>query len=216
MARDGLTLFYSGSAGADYGLVTASRADTTSAFGAASIVPGLNIGAGSRPSWLSDDGLRLYFHVLDGSEWDLYVTERSSTSSMFGAPSDAPFSLINSSSSELEATFTADELQMFFASDRTGSLGDTDIWWSSRPTLSDPFGTPINITAVNTIEEEGHPLFFGGSLYFSSRRDNPGSDYNGQDIFRAAVVPEPSALAVWSFLGIVGIGYGWQRKRRSR
>jgi hypothetical protein len=30
------------------------------------------------------------------------------------------------------------------------------------------------------------------------------------------VVPEPASVAVWSLLGIIGIGYGWRRKRQKR
>lgn len=31
-----------------------------------------------------------------------------------------------------------------------------------------------------------------------------------------AAAPEPASVAVWSLLGIVSIGYGWQRKRKGR
>ncbi len=28
------------------------------------------------------------------------------------------------------------------------------------------------------------------------------------------VIPEPSTIAIWSLLGLVGLGYGWRRKRK--
>jgi hypothetical protein len=46
------------------------------------------------------------------------------------------------------------------------------------------------------------------------------SDESGQsqsplilNLMGSVVVPEPSTVAIWSLLGLAGLGYGWRKKR---
>ncbi len=41
-----------------------------------------------------------------------------------------------------------------------------------------------------------------------------GQKYIGLDNVDVVAVPEPASLVLWSVLGMVGVGYGWWRKRR--
>ncbi len=54
----------------------------------------------------------------------------------------------------------------------------------------------------------GWVAYGSGDLRFRTYVDTP-DDGDGNN-----VVPEPAALAVWSFLAIAGIGYGWRRRRK--
>ena len=73
-----------------------------------------------------------------------------------------------------------DGLEMVFTSTRTGGLGAFDIWSSSRASVSEPWGAPVNLGAsVNTAAGETRPsmswradrLYFGraGDIFVSTR-----------------------------------------------
>ena len=67
-----------------------------------------------------------------------------------------------------------DGLEMFFASNRPGSvggLGDDDLWVSTRPSTADPWSAPVNLgPGVNRMYTDGAPelSFDGTTLYFNS------------------------------------------------
>jgi Tol biopolymer transport system component len=76
-----------------------------------------------------------------------------------------------------------DGLEIFFDSNRPGSLGATDLWVSTRETAADPWSPPVNLgSAVNTSAGEFRPSlsFDRTALYFHSNR--PGS-FGSVDIY---------------------------------
>jgi len=60
---------------------------------------------------------------------------------------------------------------------------------------------------------------FGGTILypylFTSNSNTKPSWQVALDTFQADVVPEPCTLAIWSLLGVLGIGVGWWRRRRA-
>jgi len=68
---------------------------------------------------------------------------------------------------------SADGLSLYFDSERPGGSCSRDIWVTTRVTVSDPWGPPVNLGAtVNSASNEECPFisFDGLSLYFSSFR----------------------------------------------
>jgi Tol biopolymer transport system component len=66
-----------------------------------------------------------------------------------------------------------DGLEIFFDSDRPGSLGSTDVWVSTRESTDAPWSLPVNLgPAINTASAELRPSvsFDGFTLYFGSNR----------------------------------------------
>src|SRR4026208_795038 len=51
---------------------------------------------------------------------------------------------VNTAAGEMNATFSPDELSLYFTSDRAGGLGLTDIWISRRECVDCPWQTPVN------------------------------------------------------------------------
>ena len=79
-----------------------------------------------------------------------------------------------------------DGLEIFFDSNRAGSLsGSADLWTATRANTTDPWSPPLNITPLNSGAIEGRPSlsFDGQSLYFMSSRTG---GFGGIDIYRAA------------------------------
>jgi hypothetical protein len=220
ISADGLTLFFQhGEGGSPARTYVSTRLNTSSPFGQGTFVSEIQAFTSTRPSWLSPDGLRLYFHGMNAlayGQWDLAMAERPNVLSPFNTPSTSFFANINTSLyTEAEAVLTPNELQVYFTSNGPGGLGATDIWSAIRPDRFSPFGTPFNLTDINSSEVDRNPVIFGNTLFFSSTRSTPGGGYNEEDIFQADVspVPEPSSIVLWSCLGVVGIGMWWRRRR---
>ena len=87
-----------------------------------------------------------------------------------------------------------DGKMFFFASTRPGGVGGIDIWVSTRQSVDDPWGEPVNVGApVNsiyndfcpTLARDGHTFYFvsnrpggcgGDDIYVSRRRDDDAFD----------------------------------------
>jgi hypothetical protein len=109
-------------------------------------------------------------------------------SSSAGAEWSAPVNLgpvVNSPANDNNPTITADELTMYFGSNRPGGLGDVDIWMTRRASRSSPWEPPVNLgPPVNTPFIDGAPALSpdGHLLFIHSNR--PGTA-GGNDIWLA-------------------------------
>jgi Tol biopolymer transport system component len=94
---------------------------------------------------------------------------------VFGEPTKVPN--INSSYEEFNASISADGLSLYFISNRPGGVGPTgglvgfDIWVTTRASIDDDWGEPVNLGAtINTPAGEGGVSisYDGLSLYFDT------------------------------------------------
>jgi len=78
---------------------------------------------------------------------------------------------INSAGWDSQPSISADGNTLFFASSRSGGIGDMDIWVSNRDKQSGEWLTPVNLgPALNTSGREMSPFIHadGKTLYFAS------------------------------------------------
>jgi len=146
----------------------------------------INTSHGEGPGCFSSDGLEMYF-VSDRpgweGSWDIWVTRRDT----IGDDWDTPMNLgppVNSSALDYGPSISADGLELYFCSERPGGEGPPDIWVTTRATVSDPWGPPLNLgPPVNTSGQEHAPRLStdGLELYFSSY-ERPGG-YGAADIW---------------------------------
>jgi hypothetical protein len=76
-----------------------------------------------------------------------------------------------------------DGLEMFFQSNRPGTLGLFDLWTATRQTVFDPWSSPVNLgPLVNSVVGDGDPDIASDreTLYFSSAR---GGGIGGNDLW---------------------------------
>ena len=147
--------------------------------------PTVNSSAWDNAPSISADGLSLFFHSdrPGGSgSYDLWLTTRATKAEPWGTPVNLGPTL-NSSADDLSPTISADGSTLYFHSNRAGGYGDQDMWVTTRATVSDPWGIPVNLgSTVNTGASEGGQSISadGLSLYFVSNR--PGGS-GGRDLW---------------------------------
>jgi hypothetical protein len=88
----------------------------------------------------------------------------------FGEPTNLGPTVNDSSVADFFACPSADGLELYFISDRTGGEGPGDLWVTTRASTIEPWGEPVNLgSPVNTPEYETGPTLSadGLELYFT-------------------------------------------------
>lgn len=126
-------------------------------------------------------GTQLFFSAgasgMGSNTQDIYVSLRAEDGS-FGMPTLV--TELQTGSDDAMPNVRKDGLEMVFTSNRLGTLGNFDIWSSSRASVFEPWGPAQNLgTSVNTAAGETRPslswkaerLYFGraGEIFVSSR-----------------------------------------------
>lgn len=100
-------------------------------------------------------------------------------------------------------TLTADRLQIFFSStrDTNGGPGSSNIWYASRTSTDDDFGSPVLLEGVNTDRPEMSPAISAdGSQLWFARREGKEEEAPALDIYVADRVGENS----WTNVRLIG------------
>ncbi len=102
---------------------------------------------------------------------DLYY--RDITNNTFGEPVMLPGSLNDTTHTTTQPSLGLDPINhepaLYFASDRSGSKGKLDIWYSVI-NEDGSFGDPVNVMPINTMENDITPFYHNptNTLYFAS------------------------------------------------
>jgi len=178
ISADGLTLYFaSDQDGPLSDLYQATRVSTDDPFSNVENLGAIvNSAATELGVSISANNLTLYFASNRSGDYDLYQATRTSTGDVFGNVSKVEGS-VNSTADERGPNISADELTLYFASDRESGEGARDLYRATRPSTSDPFGNVENLgSTINTAGRDGSPSisFDGLTLFFAS--DRPGSE----------------------------------------
>ena len=179
VSSDGLSLFFTSNRSGGVGgldLWVTRRETTDDPWGEA-----VNLGSPVNSSaWesgsISYDGLSLYFSSTrsrgSNANADIWVTTRDTIQSEW----DTPMNLgptVNSSVDQCYLSISADELELYFSSNRSGGYGAYDLWVTTRETIYDPWNTPVNLgSTLNSSAYEVDPSISadGRILFFASDR----------------------------------------------
>lgn len=143
----------------------------------------------NRPGWLDEtvdffeneagnEVMIFTSRLPNGTQGKIYQSVNGGTPSLVqGGP--------HSSASDARASVTNDGLTIFWDSTRTGTLGGPDIYYATRSSTSDPFGTAIHLPGLSSSAFEARPNISkdGTFLTFSSARS--GSESAAPDIWFA-------------------------------
>jgi len=183
-SADSLELYFSSNRPGGYGyydIYMTTRATKSDPWGPPlNLGPAVNTQVAEICSSISSDGLTLY--ISEDWDWsprpgglggcDIWMARRASRGAQWGTPVNvgAP---INTSAGEIGPKISGDELILVFASDRAGGQGSYDLWMSTRATIQDDWGAPVNIGGiVNSGSFDHSPILSSDerALVFTSNR----------------------------------------------
>jgi len=109
----------------------------------------------------------------------------------FGAVT--PLAAFNTTASDDAASLSGDQLTAYLSSNRPGGMGGYDIWIATRTALTQEFGAPRLLEAVNTPLDERSPVTNrdGLQLFFTS-------NFQASGLHDIRVASRPSTLATFS------------------
>jgi Tol biopolymer transport system component len=190
---DGLALYFSsgrsgGSGGHD---LYVSRRETADAQWQTpvNLGPTVNSPVDDWAPSLSPDGLELFFTSKRpgglGGFSDIWLTTRATPEDDWGEPEPLGPN-INTPDFEGHPSISSDGLELYFCTWTTNArpgLGSSDIWVTSRLTLSAPWGSPTNLgPTVNSSSYDGEPDISADRLCLIFGSDRPGGS-GGSDIW---------------------------------
>jgi Tol biopolymer transport system component len=201
ISEDGLELYFSSNRPGGYGwgdLWVATRATKNEPWGEpVNLGSTVNSSADDSDPSIAAGGLSLYFVSFrpGGSGLgDIWITTRATTSDSWGEPVNLG-TVINTASHDCAPCLSADGLILFFDSKRTGGYGSADLWYSTRKTIDDQWGTPVNLgPIVNSAHLDREPSISADGLwlYFSDwgsdQPPRPGGVGRG-DLWQAPIIP---------------------------
>jgi len=139
----------------------ASAGCTLGPWSAPRHLAGVNTSADEGGPALSADKLTLYFESSRAGGLDLYRATRDSTQADFG--SVTALAQLNTSFDDNDPTLSADELTMYFASDR---LGSGRLYRATRASTAQEFTAPAPVDELTfaiagpSLRADGNELFF--------------------------------------------------------
>jgi hypothetical protein len=114
------------------------------------------------PSFTADL-LELYFIANQPGGSEIWRSTRAAPSGPWGVP--APVSELNGAGIQEHPGIEPDGLTLWFASDRPGGLGSTDIWKSTRASRADPWDEPVHVPELSSSSaDSGITVARGGLL----------------------------------------------------
>lgn len=152
LSADRLTIVFSRTSLEGEDLYYATRPSVDAPFGPARQFDEFTGGFNTTPV-LSTDQLEIYFASNRSGNWDIWTAERTAVGLTFG--NLRQLMTLSSPSDELRPWITADQLTIYFESDRMGMAAD--IWKATRATAADDFAAPQQVTWLNTASNEGSP-----------------------------------------------------------
>jgi hypothetical protein len=165
-------LYLGTSASSNKHVARATRPNLTSHFGAASAVASLDLANSSQGPSVLPDGSAIYF-VASNPSFDIFTAKLGASD--FDPPQ--PVTKVNqSSSNEVNPVISGDDLRLYFASDRLGGQGGTDIWVARRKTANVDWDPPVLVSALNSSSGEGPTWVSEDDCRIYLQSDRPTND----------------------------------------
>jgi hypothetical protein len=171
VSYDGLTIFFASNRAPLLGALdiwVSTRAARGAPWGTPVRVDELST-ASREAAPASSDKLVMVFESNRNGNNDTFLAQRATTAMPFGTPQ--PVAAINTAASDGNPMLSANGLELYFNSNRSG---DNQIYLSQRASTSDPFPAPVAIAELAAPTFDDQDVWIsedGRTMYFSSNRD---------------------------------------------
>lgn len=152
-------------------------------------IPGVNSMSADDDPTPTEDGLELIFTSARSGglgQSDFWRARRANITDAWGPVEHIPE--LSSSFNENTPGLSSDALTIWFASNRTGSMGE-DLWTSTRVNRSSPWSTPVRVVELASGEADRGPSLFDNDLSMMFHRSS-----NMNDLY---LTTRPSLAAPW-------------------
>jgi len=151
----------------------AQRSDVNAAFEAPTVLEGISTNGSEYMPWLAHDELTIYFTGRNGAgstPGDLWVGHRPTLDAAF--ESLDVITELNTDGVDESASLSADELTIYFASDRDAPGGDRHLWRAERQARGQAFSAAERLEFSSDSDDTNPVLTDDGTeLFFSSDRN---------------------------------------------
>ncbi len=134
--------------------------------------------AGADDASFTADGLEMYMDVNDSDQ--IHVATRASRDEPWGDSTPVD---VGDDNRGKTPWITPDGLALYFAAERAGGPGGSDIWWIRRPDRVSPWGDPQPLSNLNSSSEEFGPSVSPDHLQLVLTRASLG--LGGQELWLA-------------------------------
>jgi Tol biopolymer transport system component len=135
---------------------------------------------------VSYDGLEMYVDSLQPGgqlNLDICVLKRASKDSDWSPPENLG-SAVNSTREDAAASISTDGLSLYFQSNRPGGYGRLDLYVTTRASVSDAWGPPVNLgPELNSDLNEAFPWIASDDLTLYFHAYNRADGYGRADIY---------------------------------
>lgn len=152
LSADRLTIVFSRASEAGEDIYYATRPSVEAPFGPPMPLDGLSGDDNTTPV-LSADELTIYFASNRTGNWEIWSGQRTAKGLTFGTVRQ--MIELSSEGNELRPWLSADQLTIYFESDRMGTA--SDVWKATRADLASDFSAPQQVTWLNSAANEGSP-----------------------------------------------------------
>jgi WD40 repeat protein len=188
-------LYFSSDRAGNSDIWVSRRASPADPWGTPTMVVELSSSGIDRSPSVSLDGLSIWFttdrELFRGRIWH---STRPNTQSAWAAP--APVSELASPNFDSAPSIDAAETTMFFSSVHQNTGTGTDIYSSTRASVTQPWGTPVRVPGLDTVADEADPFVAQGGLvvFFTLTRNGQSDLYSSVRRSTDAPFPPPWAL----------------------
>ncbi|HLU39864.1 MAG TPA: hypothetical protein VK081_10780, partial [Planctomycetota bacterium] len=119
-------------------------------------IAALNTVGADTGAHISPDGLTMHWASSVSGNWEIYSATRTARGAPWGAPVLETV-LSDPTAVDSEPFLSADGLTIYFASQRPGGTGSTDIMRATRPNPTAPWGQPTFVTELNSSGADAAP-----------------------------------------------------------
>jgi len=172
LTQDALTLWFCsdrpGGLGG-YDVYVTTRASISAPWAPPVTEPTLNSPQAENYIAVRGDGQEMYIsgnRIGTSGVSDLWVATRAGPG--WNTPTNV--TVLNSIGLDDDPSLTGDGLEIFFTSNRAGTMGQASLWRSTRPDLISPWTTPVRVAELDTTFAEHSPSISddGLTLFYAS------------------------------------------------